>query len=76
MQIYSLIFALNIKFLVFSNLSYQLTILDICKDAPLQVNMLKIFKENTFKEIYKLHGQITRKFLGFRMRNCHVILFI
>ena len=29
----------------------------------------------TFKEIYKLHGKITRKFLGLRMRNFQFYCF-
>ena len=36
--------------------------------------MLKI--SLLFKEIYKLHGQITRELLGLRMRNFQGIIFI
>ena len=36
--------------------------------------MLKIIL--LFKEIYKLHGQITREFFGLRMQNFRGIVFI
>ena len=42
-------------------------------NIPKQKNMLKI--SLFFKEIYKLHGEMTQKFLGLRMRNFQGIVF-
>ena len=42
-------------------------------NIPKQKNMLKI--SLFFKEIYKLHGEMTQEFLGLRMRNFQGIVF-
>ena len=39
-------------------------------------NRICVKNQHTFKEIHKLHGQITRELLGLRIRNFLGIVFI